>query len=324
MTRNLSIGMTGQDVAGVQRLLNYHLPLPRFAPLVPDGIFGPKTRQRVIDFQTLNKAYLSKMPVKEEDGVERKDLAIDGIVGPNTGRVLLDIRTVGMAPDTKFTPNTERRGNVLSFPGLSPRPGPRTGRSSAPQPFALQTVGDPPAPSPTPSPTPAPPTPQPPKVIHFVTLQAGSQAQLAPWVFSPFVLTGQFTMLARNDGKPDFLLTAGGQFAANLGDVSGRWTGQVFGQMSLGNLNLALGPVDFVNPMVQFMLQKNQGQPASIGFAAGNQVNLSLKKTTIGGIEQDRFVVFFNLQEVVGVGLDNGKCSAPATQGMIGLGWTLF
>lgn len=321
MTRNLSIGMTGQDVAAVQRLLNYHLPLPRFAPLVPDGIFGPKTRRRVIDFQTLNKSYLSKMPVKEEDGVERKDLAIDGIVGPNTGRVLLDVRTVDIARQSKFAPSTERRRN-------SPFPAAPGTRSSAPQPFALQTVGDPPAPSPpapTPTPpTPAPPAPAPPKVIRFVTLQAGTQAQFAPWVFSPFVLTGQFTVLARNDGKPDLLLTAGGQFASNLGDLNGRWTGQVFGQVGLGNLNLALGPVDFVNPSVQFMLQKNQGQPVSIGIAAANQVNLSLKKMKIDGIEQDRFVVFFNLQEVVGVGLDNGKCSAPATQGMIGLGWTVF
>lgn len=317
MSRDLLVGTTGQDVAAVQRLLNYHLPRPHFAPLVVDGIFGPKTKQRVIDFQRRNRDYLTKMPIKDAEGVERKELAIDGIVGPNTGRVLLDVRTVGLAPETNFTPTTDRRRGLFASPTL--------GGNRSPQPlaaprFGLQPVGDPPAPSPTPS----PPTPNPPRVIRFVSLQAGAQAQLAPWVVSPFVLTGQFTWLARNDGKPDFLLTAGGQFASNLGSVNGSWTGQVFGQMSLGNIGLQLGPVDFVNPMVQIMLQKNQGQPASVGFAVGNQVNLSLKKMTIGGIEQDRFTVFLNLQEVVGVGLDHGQCSAPATQGMIGLGWTLF
>lgn len=314
MPRDLAFGMTGDDVAAVQRLLNYHLVPPRFVPLVVDGIFGPKTKARVIEFQTLNKAYLANMPVEDDAGVQRKELAIDGVVGPNTGRVLLDVRTINLSRNTSFTPNVDNSLSPLGFLRSS------LARRSQ---FGAQTVGDPPAPTPPPAPAPPAP-PQPNKVIRFVQMQAGSQVQLAPWVVSPFVLTGQFTWLARNEGKPDFLMTVGGQFASNLGSVNGSWSGQVFGQMGLGNIGLQLGPVDFLNPFVQIMLQKNQGQPAAVGLALGNQINLSLSKMIIGGIEQDRFVIFANLQEVVGIGLDNGQCSAPATQGLIGLGWTVF
>ena len=303
MARNLSYGMTGTDVAAVQRLLNYHLAPPRFAPLVVDGIFGPLTRARVMEFQRLNRLYLTTIPIQEAEGVVRKPLVIDGVVGPNTGRVLLDVRLIAQEPQSQFTPNVDQQ-----TAGGAGRLGFATVRQSA------APVGDAPAPTP----------PAPPRTIRFVTMQAGSQASVNPWVISPVVITGQITWLARNEGKPDFLLTAGGQFAVNLGDVSGRWSGQVFGQMGLGNLNLQLGPLDFLNPFVQIMLQKNQGQPTAAGFAVGNQINLSLRKTTINGIEQDTFTVFVNLQEVVNVGLDHGQCSAPATQGLLGLGWSFF
>ena len=62
-------GSTGQEVKNLQTALNYHLPnaLP---PLVVDGLFGPKTRARVVQFQTLHR------------------LKVDGIVGPETHRAL--------------------------------------------------------------------------------------------------------------------------------------------------------------------------------------------------------------------------------------------
>ena len=283
MPRTLLSGMTGIDVEALQRLLNYHLAMVCSPPLVVDGIFGPRTCERVIDFQELNRLYPTTMPIQAADGVVRQPLAIDGIVGPNTGRVLLDVRVISQDPKSQFTPN-------------------------------VASVGDGPAPSP----------PSPPKVLRFVTLQAGSQASVNPWSISPFVLSGQVTWLARNEGKPDFLLAAGGQFSANLGDVNGSWTAQVFGQMGLGNLNLQLGPLDFLNPFVQVMLQQNQGQSPSAGLAVGNQINLSLGKKTINGIEMDTFSLFLNLQEVANVGLDTGQCSAPSTQGLLGLGWSFF
>lgn len=294
MPRTLSFGMQGNDVAAVQRLLNYHLSPPKYSPLAVDGIFGEQTRNRVVEFQRVNQYYPVRIPVKTGGGVVKKPLAIDGVVGPNTGYVLLDVRSVSLSPDTAFTP----RVNV------------GTGKNSL---FKLTSEGDPPPPNLT------PPAQQ---TIKFVTLQAGSQVQLQPWAVSPFVLTGQFTLLARNQGKPDFMLTAGGQFSENLGTINGDWSAQVFGQMGLGNVGLQLGPLDFVNPFVQTMLTKNQGQPAAAGLAIGNQINLTLSNVNIDGIDQPRFSVFLNLQGVVNVGLNNGQCSAPAAQGMIGLAWT--
>jgi hypothetical protein len=62
-------GSTGQEVRNLQTGLNYHLSNspPR---LVVDGIFGPKTRARLVQFQT------------------RFGLKPDGVVGPITHRAL--------------------------------------------------------------------------------------------------------------------------------------------------------------------------------------------------------------------------------------------
>ena len=54
----------GADVRAVQDVLNFHIR--RFEPLVVDGVFGPKTHARVVEFQRAN------------------GLKPDGLVGPNT------------------------------------------------------------------------------------------------------------------------------------------------------------------------------------------------------------------------------------------------
>ncbi|RFB76351.1 peptidoglycan-binding protein [Methylovirgula sp. 4M-Z18] len=316
MGRNLSLGMSGEDVAAVQRLLNYHLPLPLYTPLKPDGQFGPLTLARVKEFQSLNEDYLVKMPITPGGGVEKKPLAIDGIVGPNTGRVLLDLRTVTLSPDSKLIPRTYEgsqaiRGNRPVFNLLQNV----ADRGNRPTFNLFQNVAD------TPD-DPGPPPPLPAKTIRFLTLQAGSQAQINPWAVSPLVLTGQYSLLARNAGRPDFLLTAGGQFSQNLGTVNGDWSAQAFGQMGLGNLGVSLGPVDFVNPFVQAMLTFNHGQSPTAGLALGNQTNLSLSDVVINGIKQPRLAVFFNLQAVANVDLNTGLGAAPSVQGLLGLSWT--
>lgn len=65
----LSMGSIGEHVRDLQQALNY-LSLAQ-PPLVVDGIFGPKTKARVVEFQ---KEY---------------NLAADGIVGPHTGGALI-------------------------------------------------------------------------------------------------------------------------------------------------------------------------------------------------------------------------------------------
>ena len=70
MPRTLSSGATGSDVIELQSRLN-NAPSGS-VPLDVDGIFGPKTRARVVEFQA------------------RKGLAADGIVGPKTWAALLE------------------------------------------------------------------------------------------------------------------------------------------------------------------------------------------------------------------------------------------
>src|SRR5439155_1685664 len=64
MARTLCQGMTGQDVRALQDALNYQIR--RGTPLKVDGIFGPKTLERVREFQRANQ------------------LVVDGIAGPKT------------------------------------------------------------------------------------------------------------------------------------------------------------------------------------------------------------------------------------------------
>ena len=72
----LRIGSTGPTVRNLQEMLNTALP---FQPLLDlDGIFGPKTNERVLMFQ------------------RQAGLLADGIVGPMTSKSLLGavIRTL--------------------------------------------------------------------------------------------------------------------------------------------------------------------------------------------------------------------------------------
>ncbi len=70
MPRLLSAGATGPDVRDLQSRLNL-APPTQLPPLAVDGIFGPKTRARVVEFQ------------------KNKGLVADGIVGPKTWAALL-------------------------------------------------------------------------------------------------------------------------------------------------------------------------------------------------------------------------------------------
>jgi len=66
---NLKLGMYGQGIDIVQSALNHHPPTS-LQPLAIDGVFGPKTQARVIEFQQANQ------------------LTPDGVVGPLTRAAL--------------------------------------------------------------------------------------------------------------------------------------------------------------------------------------------------------------------------------------------
>ena len=70
MPRTLRAGDVGADVRALQDVLNFHIR--RLAPLAVDGIFGPKTKARVIDFQRSNR------------------LVDDGIAGPISNNKLFE------------------------------------------------------------------------------------------------------------------------------------------------------------------------------------------------------------------------------------------
>jgi hypothetical protein len=95
-------GSTGLEVKNLQRALNYHLP-EELPALVVDGIFGPKTRARLITFQ---RAY---------------NLKPDAIVGPKTQQALYSFVVLRhfLAPRTHCC-DTRLRGNRLV--GDSPLP----------------------------------------------------------------------------------------------------------------------------------------------------------------------------------------------------------
>jgi hypothetical protein len=63
--------MTGQDVRALQDVLNFHIR--RGEALKVDGIFGPRTRARVLEFQKVN------------------GLQMDGLVGPRTEAQLFEV-----------------------------------------------------------------------------------------------------------------------------------------------------------------------------------------------------------------------------------------
>lgn len=303
MGREMSTGMTGEDVRVLQNLLNHHLspPLPK---IKADGIFGSNTRARVIEFQTRNSDYPTKMPFPKDTPPEyRRKLKADGIVGPLTANVLFDARTVKTKMPVRFTPDYVE--------------GP------ARRPFLFATATGDPDPSPGPAPNPLPPN-----RFGLVQLSIGQQATVNRWSVSPFVFTAQYSLLSKNDGRKDFILTAGGQASLNDGGVNGRWTAQGFVQMGLGGFPKLVGKkLDWFNPFVAAMFSANFDNNLGLdgsttaGLAIGNQVTWTLLSRPLPGTndQQDTLSLFLNAQLVSTTTLSNGHSAAPGGQFLIGV-----
>jgi hypothetical protein len=287
----LSIGMTGEDIRALQNLLNFHLGAPRTL-LVPDGRFGPLTEARVEEFQTVNL------------------LDVDGIVGPETTAALADVRT--LMAGTQIRPTSMPLGPLV----LPPVP-----NFQLTPPLLLQ--------QPTP-PFSAPPAPQlpppqvtPPQTSFALTLQEGQQVSLNPWFISPLVITAQLDVVIRNDGRPPFTFSFGGQgFLNQVGSPAGNWSGQGFVQfgpnLPFGNF----GRFSLLNPFVQFFIQKNQGQAPGAGIALGNQATWAIvRQKNAQGQDEDVLSLILNGQILNTVGLDTGRVTGPpAGQIFLGVG----
>jgi len=93
MGRLIKQGIQGEDVRAVQDVLNFHIR--RLTPLQVDGIFGPLTHARVVEFQKSNQ------------------LKPDGLVGPKTMAKLfeeeqLPLVTLVLQPNQGTTRGPER------------------------------------------------------------------------------------------------------------------------------------------------------------------------------------------------------------------------
>jgi Putative peptidoglycan binding domain len=95
MSRILSQGMTGQDVRALQDVLNFHIR--RGEPLKVDGIFGPKTHARALEFQRAN------------------GLKEDGLIGPNTNAQLFEVTELPLP--LVFIPRLQLNSPQFGSPG---------------------------------------------------------------------------------------------------------------------------------------------------------------------------------------------------------------
>jgi hypothetical protein len=111
MGRLIKQGLQGADVRAVQDVLNFHIR--RLTPLKVDGIFGPLTHARVVEFQKANQ------------------LQADGIVGPKTMAKLFEEEelplTLVLAPQQTLAGLGQRLGiqpprliPPLTLPPLTP------------------------------------------------------------------------------------------------------------------------------------------------------------------------------------------------------------
>jgi peptidoglycan hydrolase-like protein with peptidoglycan-binding domain len=296
MPRTLSLGMQGDDVTSLQQLLNYHLA--GVAPAITvNGNFDNDTDNAVRTFQSLN----TEMPDPPSAAAfgNTADLVVDGIVGPKTRAVLLDARAISFnalvqPADGNLVSAVFRRAASPGRAAFAP-----VNAVSGRNVFAQVTPVKQSQPAPVP-------------LHRQFQLFAGQQINLNPWSLQPLVITGQFNWLAKRDGAPDFVMTLGGQVSFNqVGGPNGTWTGQGFAQMGLNSVFSS----DLLNPFVVAMLQKNQGQPFSVGVGLGNQMNYNL--TPNGSLS-----LFLNTQVVVNTDLTTGLTSVPGLQILGGVGFT--
>jgi hypothetical protein len=102
MSRLIKQGLAGADVRAVQDVLNFHIR--RLTPLKVDGIFGPATHGRVVEFQRSNQ------------------LKADGLVGPNTMLKLFEeeLMTVSLALEPQPAPARNTSSSGIQPPRLLP------------------------------------------------------------------------------------------------------------------------------------------------------------------------------------------------------------
>jgi peptidoglycan hydrolase-like protein with peptidoglycan-binding domain len=294
--------MTGEDVRILQASLNWHLgPLAR--RLNVDGSFGPATQERVVEFQRANH------------------LNADGAVESQTMRALFDVRPAQVRAEIKQLQATPPAGRGAPTTPASFTTPPATPHFEVKAPSVLQNL-------PRPAPDP----------IHYWgwSLQAGQQVSVNPLYFSPWLINLSTFLIVKNDGRPDFALSFGAQYARNqlfwgkyAADPSqapaGPWSAQLYGQFGLNSVGGPYGRFDPFNPFAQFFLAYNAGMPRQpvFGMAIGDQINWTVLTRYNPYTKQEDPVFSLSLNGQLVAGVDSKGQSTGPPSGQIFFGPTL-
>jgi hypothetical protein len=247
MDRTLSQGTSGADVRTAQAYLNYHLATPGADSLVEDGIFGPATRAKTIEFQ------------------KRANLKQDGIIGPATRSALLAFQTVStrgsVTPKVILPPVP----NVQLDPSLRKPPDWRKSIPNAYQPpeWFFPVPRD---------------TGWQIKKWEF----QGSNEFDVPWSdTSPAQISVEATFLRRVDGKQQEF-TIGNQESVTPRSEDGKWNAQFYIKRQWEDVIPQKGRISWLNPWIMGYLKGTQNGRWFAGAAAGNETTVDLFKNSEG------------------------------------------
>src|SRR5580658_7847391 len=261
MDRSLSQGTSGPDVRTAQAYLNLHTATPGIAQLKQDGVFGPVTRARTIEFQ------------------RRAGLVADGVIGPKTRAALLAFQKITV--QGTVTPQvilafqtTTAQGAVTPQVSLPPVPNVQLPPSLG----KLPDIHDKPA-------TPYLQVPDGfwPKPrdtgwqIKKWEFQGGNEFDI-PWSdSSPAQISVEATLLRRLNGKEQEG-TLGAQWSSTPISADGRWNAQFYFKKSADDLIRNIGPISLLNPWMMAYVKIPSHSSAVAGVAVGNETSVDLKK----------------------------------------------
>jgi len=244
MDRTLSQGTVGADVRTAQAYLNLHMRTPGVAQLKQDGVFGPATRARTIEFQ------------------QRAGLKADGVIGPKTRAALLSFQkttvqgTVTPTVIPPQAPNFQLPPSLGKLPDIHDKPA--TPYLQTPDWF----------------------WPKPRDTgwgIQKWEFQGSNEFDL-PWSdSSPAQISVEATLLRRIDGKEQDG-TLGAQWSSTPYSADGKWNAQFYFKKSFEDLIPNVGPVSFLNPWVMAYVKIPSSSAAVSGLGFGNETSVDLKK----------------------------------------------
>jgi hypothetical protein len=244
MDRTLSQGTSGPDVRTAQAYLNLHTASPGVAQLKPDGVFGPVTKARTVEFQ------------------HRAGLTADGVIGPKTRAALLAFQTTtvqgAVTPRVILppAPNVQLPPSLGKLPDIHDKPA---------TPYLQVPDGFWPKPRDTGW------------EIKKWEFQGGNEFDI-PWSdSSPAQISVEATLLRRVNGKEQEG-TLGAQWSSTPSSADGSWNAQFYVKKSFDDLVRKIGPLSLLSPWVMAYAKIPSNSSAVAGVGAGNETSIDLKQ----------------------------------------------